>query len=115
MIGAQGVGADVYRAVTQLKTGQGFEAGLAVVVLAILLDRLTQSVIGKKRKGNKSSALKKPLVITAIAAFCIVAIFIGIGKKSPVSTSTFIGDQVGYSIIGIDPGSGLMNAVGKSA
>ncbi|SDO54170.1 glycine betaine/proline transport system substrate-binding protein [Paenibacillus sp. yr247] len=114
MIGAQGVGADVYRAVTQLKTGQGFEAGLAVVVLAILLDRLTQSVIGKKRKGKKSFALKKPLVIAAVAAFCIVAIFIGIRKKSPVSTSTFVGDQVGYSIIGIDPGSGLMNAAEKA-
>ncbi|MDU5951076.1 MAG: proline/glycine betaine ABC transporter permease, partial [Paenibacillus macerans] len=29
MIGAQGIGATVYRAVTQLKIGQGFEAGLA--------------------------------------------------------------------------------------
>jgi glycine betaine/proline transport system substrate-binding protein len=114
MIGAQGVGADVYRAVTQLKTGQGFEAGLAVVVLAILLDRLTQSVIGKKRKGNKSFALKKTIIIAAVAAFCIVAIFIGIGKKAPVSTSAFVGDQVAYSIVGIDPGSGLMNAADKA-
>lgn len=52
MIGAQGVGADVYRAVTQAKTGVGFEAGLAVVVLAIILDRLTQSLVNKKRKSK---------------------------------------------------------------
>ncbi|WP_372663691.1 ABC transporter permease [Cohnella sp.] len=51
MIGAQGVGADVYRAVTQAKTGVGFEAGLAVVVLAIILDRMTQNLIKKKQKG----------------------------------------------------------------
>lgn len=51
MIGAQGVGADVYRAVTQTKTGVGFEAGLAIVVLAIVLDRLTQNMMKKKRKG----------------------------------------------------------------
>lgn len=51
MIGAQGVGADVYRAVTQAKTGVGFEAGLAVVVLAIILDRMTQSLMKKKKKG----------------------------------------------------------------
>ncbi|TDG00632.1 ABC transporter permease [Paenibacillus piri] len=52
MIGAQGIGADVYRAVTQIKTGQGFEAGLAIVIVAILLDRLTQSVIkGKQGRG----------------------------------------------------------------
>ncbi|MFX3636553.1 MAG: ABC transporter permease [Candidatus Pristimantibacillus sp.] len=51
MIGAQGVGADVYRAVTQAKTGVGFEAGLAVVVLAIILDRMTQNLVKKKKKG----------------------------------------------------------------
>ncbi|GMX61293.1 MULTISPECIES: ABC transporter permease [Paenibacillus] len=53
MIGAQGLGADVYRAVTQLKTGEGFEAGLAVVILAIVLDRLTQHAIKMKPKGEK--------------------------------------------------------------
>lgn len=49
MIGAQGVGATVYRAVTQNKTGVGFEAGLAIVILAIILDRLTQQVIRKTK------------------------------------------------------------------
>ncbi|MCQ6558933.1 ABC transporter permease [Paenibacillus mendelii] len=48
MIGAQGVGAYVYRAVTQAKTGIGFEAGIAIVIMAILLDRLTQNVFKKK-------------------------------------------------------------------
>ncbi|MBB6633806.1 ABC transporter permease [Cohnella thailandensis] len=48
MIGAQGVGAYVYRAVTQAKTGVGFEAGIAIVIMAILLDRLTQSAFKKK-------------------------------------------------------------------
>jgi ABC-type proline/glycine betaine transport system permease subunit len=49
MIGAQGVGADVYRAVTQIKIGQGFEAGLAIVILAIILDRLTQHLVKQKK------------------------------------------------------------------
>ncbi|MVO98898.1 ABC transporter permease [Paenibacillus lutrae] len=48
MIGAQGVGAHVYRAVTQAKTGIGFEAGIAIVIMAILLDRLTQNMFKKK-------------------------------------------------------------------
>lgn len=52
MIGAQGIGADVYRAVTQIKTGQGFEAGLSIVILAIFLDRMTQHLIKRKRKGR---------------------------------------------------------------
>jgi len=52
MIGAQGVGSKVLQAITQLKTGVGFEAGLAVVILAIVLDRFTQSMIrSNQRRG----------------------------------------------------------------
>ncbi|MBE4910031.1 proline/glycine betaine ABC transporter permease [Bacillus luteolus] len=51
MVGAPGLGTEVYRAVTQIKTGVGFEAGLAIVVIAILLDRITQN-IGKKKQGG---------------------------------------------------------------
>jgi glycine betaine/proline transport system permease protein len=53
MIGAQGVGADVYRAVTQTKTGAGFEAGLAIVILAIVLDRLTNQFIRNRGKNTQ--------------------------------------------------------------
>lgn len=51
MVGAPGLGADVYRAVTQIKTGVGFEAGLAIVIIAIILDRITQN-LGKIKKGE---------------------------------------------------------------
>jgi glycine betaine/proline transport system substrate-binding protein len=114
MIGAQGVGADVYRSVTQLKTGQGFEAGLAIVVLAILLDRLSQNIIQRDRKKKKSSTMKKPLFITAAAVLCIAIVFLVLKQNNPIPTSNSIGAQVNYSIIGIDPGSGLMNASEKA-
>ena len=48
LVGAPGLGADVYRAVTQIKVGIGFEAGLAIVILAIMLDRISQN-IGKTK------------------------------------------------------------------
>jgi glycine betaine/proline transport system permease protein len=51
MVGAPGLGEEVYRAVTQLKTGVGFEAGLAIVIVAIILDRVTQHA-GKKKQGG---------------------------------------------------------------
>ncbi|MDQ0216619.1 glycine betaine/proline transport system permease protein [Oikeobacillus pervagus] len=51
MVGAPGLGAEVYRAVTQLQIGTGFEAGLAIVIVAIVLDRITQN-IGKKKQGG---------------------------------------------------------------
>ncbi|HEX7055820.1 MAG TPA: proline/glycine betaine ABC transporter permease [Bacilli bacterium] len=44
MIGAPGLGASVYGAVTQLKIGTGFEAGLSIVMIAIILDRISQNI-----------------------------------------------------------------------
>ncbi len=49
MIGADGLGSEVWRAIQRLRPGDGFEAGIAVVILAMLLDRVTQSL----RKGRK--------------------------------------------------------------
>ena len=52
MVGSPGLGADVYRAVTQIQIGKGFEAGLAIVVMAIILDRITQNIGIKKQGGT---------------------------------------------------------------
>lgn len=43
MIGAGGLGDTVLRGIQRLDVGLGFEGGLGVVILAIILDRLTQS------------------------------------------------------------------------
>ncbi|WP_017430962.1 ABC transporter permease [Vreelandella jeotgali] len=48
MIGADGLGSEVWRAIQRLRPGDGFEAGIAVVILAMLLDRLTQSLRGSR-------------------------------------------------------------------
>lgn len=52
MIGAGGLGKDVLEGITRLQVGSGFEAGLAVVILAIVLDRITQG-LGRRRKRRK--------------------------------------------------------------
>ncbi|MBU3136377.1 proline/glycine betaine ABC transporter permease [Clostridium gasigenes] len=48
MIGAEGLGVEVFRAVTRNEAGQGFASGLAIVILAMILDRITQSINTKK-------------------------------------------------------------------
>lgn len=48
MIGADGLGTEVYRAITRNESGQGFESGLAIVILAIVIDRVTQNLNRKK-------------------------------------------------------------------
>ncbi|MCS5695889.1 ABC transporter permease [Desulfofundulus thermocisternus] len=53
MIGAGGLGGEVLRGLQRLDIPRGFEGGLAIVILAIILDRVTQT-LGQKntRKGN---------------------------------------------------------------
>lgn len=50
MIGAGGLGREVYNGITQMQIGTGFEGGLAIVILAMILDRITQSLNKSKNK-----------------------------------------------------------------
>jgi glycine betaine/proline transport system permease protein len=52
MIAAGGLGEVVLKGITQLKIGLGFEGGIAVVILAIILDRITQSFGKRKQRAN---------------------------------------------------------------
>ncbi|WP_217586013.1 ABC transporter permease [Lentibacillus saliphilus] len=48
MIGAPGLGREVLSALQRAEVGTGFVAGVAIVILAIIIDRFTQSVNSKK-------------------------------------------------------------------
>ncbi len=52
MIGAGGLGGEVWRAIQRLRPGDGFAAGLAVVILAMILDRVTQKIAVRERKAS---------------------------------------------------------------
>lgn len=113
MIGAQGIGAEVYRAVGQLQIGKGFEAGLVVVVLAIVLDRFSQNLVGKpgKKKTSRFTSKQRVWITSAAAAIVLIAgfsqYFVGNNTAGGAENNT-VGAQVNYQIIGIDPGAGIM-------
>lgn len=44
MVGARGLGLNVITAINQIDMAMGFEAGLSIVIMAIILDRITQSI-----------------------------------------------------------------------
>ena len=48
MIGAGGLGYDVWTSLKQLRIGQGFEAGIAITLVAIVLDRLSQKIASRR-------------------------------------------------------------------
>lgn len=54
MVGAGGLGEQVVASLNRIDIGLGFEAGLSVVVLAMILDRLT-GALGPKRKESTSA------------------------------------------------------------
>ncbi|MDA3780470.1 MAG: proline/glycine betaine ABC transporter permease [Bacteroidales bacterium] len=48
MVGAEGLGQAVYKGILTADIGLGFEAGLGIVIIAIILDRMTQA-LGKTK------------------------------------------------------------------
>ena len=107
LVGAPGLGADVYRAVSQIDVGQGFEAGLSIVFIAIILDRMTQNI----RKPAYEHFVSRKMVLSIVAGLVVVAgIVLALPKDKPVNNiaTNDIGAQTDYKIIGIEPGAGLM-------
>lgn len=58
LVGGGGLGQEVVEAIARIDIGQGFEAGLAVVILAIYLDRITGSV-GQPSANSLYTILKR--------------------------------------------------------
>ena len=49
MIGAPGLGREVLSALQRSQVGPGFASGVAIVILAIIIDRMTQSISNKAK------------------------------------------------------------------
>jgi glycine betaine/proline transport system permease protein len=50
MIGAKGLGLEVLLAINRIEVGRGFEAGLCIVFMAIVIDRITFAMASAKKK-----------------------------------------------------------------
>ena len=54
LVGSGGLGAEVYAGIQQLEFGRGLMGGLAIVVLAVILDRVTQGMAKDPRMQRES-------------------------------------------------------------
>ncbi|MEI5681653.1 ABC transporter permease subunit [Mesorhizobium sp. CCNWLW179-1] len=80
MIGAGGLGFDVLAALRRLDIGAGLEAGLAIVALAIALDRLSQAYAARAGAPVAPAATggfvaRHPYTIAAVAVILITGVF----------------------------------------
>ncbi len=105
MIGAGGLGFDVLNALKRLKIGEGIEAGLAITLLAIALDRLSQSAAQRPppmhETPEKGVFSRHPYIFAAFACVALTWIgstFIGALNIYPeslrITTGAFWGDLV---------------------
>lgn len=78
MIGAPGLGREVLSALQHADIGSGFVSGLALVILAIVLDRMTQLFNSKPQEKAKASKTNKWIALAALAVFLIAALGRGI-------------------------------------
>jgi glycine betaine/proline transport system permease protein len=53
MIGAGGLGGEVLKAMQTINIGLGVEGGIGIVIIAILLDRITENISNKRRASIK--------------------------------------------------------------
>jgi len=62
MIGAPGLGEDVLQSIQTLNIGQGLQAGTAIVIVAIIIDRITQAFgQGKRARQKTIEAGRRPI------------------------------------------------------
>lgn len=62
MIGAPGLGEDVLQSIQTLNIGQGLQAGTAIVIVAIIIDRITQAFgQGKRARQKTIDARRRPI------------------------------------------------------
>ncbi|PLX36470.1 MAG: ABC transporter permease [Hyphomicrobiales bacterium] len=107
MIGAGGLGYEVLAALRRLDIGTGIEAGMAIVALAIALDRLSQAFARKTQRHADPEAAKRGFVArhpytVASLALVIVSGLIGLvlapvqdyPEALQLSTGTFWSDLV---------------------
>lgn len=59
MIGAGGLGTEVLNGIARLEVGRGFNGGISIVIMAIVIDRLTQNLIMTENGAAQTEAGSK--------------------------------------------------------
>jgi glycine betaine/proline transport system permease protein len=98
MIGAGGLGYDVLAALRRLDIGAGLEAGLAIVVLAIALDRLSQAYATRRATGQDHTRKFVAGLLGFVAVIYLLGLFVpAIATYPPalqLSTAPWWGEAV---------------------
>ena len=90
LIDAPGLGQVVIRALESLDVGRSFQAGLAIVILAVVLDRSTTAAASKVDKGNIKDASRRSHKMT-LAGLAILTLAVCFVSRTVVWAGAFPG------------------------
>lgn len=103
MIGAGGLGFDVLKALRKLDIGSGLEAGMGIVALAVVLDRVSQAAAKRAAHGKHREPGQWPLwrlVAVWMVGATLVALVFDPAQSWPkayvISTAVFWNDLVSW-------------------
>ena len=100
MIGAGGLGFDVLESLRRLDIGRGLEAGLAIVALAIALDRLSQAYASRDAASRAPSRRTWTVVAAVVAVTFALGYVVEAVRTYPeslgVTTGTFWDDLISW-------------------
>ena len=79
MIGAGGLGFDVWQSLKALRIGQGAEAGIAITLVAIVLDRMSQRLAARRpvHRARWGGFVAEPRLLAGVALLAVVATVAG--------------------------------------
>ncbi|MFJ6213600.1 ABC transporter permease/substrate binding protein [Streptomyces sp. NPDC092296] len=111
MVGGGGLGSSVFTAISNVDIGLGFEGGIAVVILAMYLDRMTGALgrrvspLGRRALAREDSHRRSPVLryrpSTAVASAAVVALALvagglhAFGGKQSQDLALPAGDNIG--------------------
>ncbi|MEM7731219.1 MAG: ABC transporter permease subunit [Pseudomonadota bacterium] len=103
MIGAGGLGFEVLTALRKLDIGVGLEAGMGIVALAVVLDRISQAWARRAAEGRRRRPGQKPLwflVMGWLVLATIIALVVEPAQTWPedwaISTASFWNELVSW-------------------
>ncbi|MFD1899206.1 ABC transporter permease/substrate binding protein [Enterococcus termitis] len=111
MIGAPGLGRGVLSALQRAQVGNGFVNGVALVILAIIIDRFTQNLNKKKTAPAKSTFSKKQKVGGLIAV--VVMIIGAIAAPSLFSSADNKNKEISLSYVEWDTEVASTHVIGE--
>jgi glycine betaine/proline transport system permease protein len=101
LIDAPGLGQDIYRALVRTNVGDMFDAGIAIVILAIVLDRLTEQVARRvdprQREAQAGRAVSRRVLMGAIAitvALIVVGLVAPFAQEFPPAIAISFADPI---------------------